>query len=88
LNESIVAQGGEGVPQDWAFLAMAHYRRGNHEEARRRLDQLRSYEPKNPPAFSWNDDVEPGIVLREAEAVIYPGRLDAVSPAESFARDR
>ena len=34
LDESVKASGGVGVPQDWAFLAMAHQKKGNGEVAR------------------------------------------------------
>ena len=45
------------MPQDWAFLAMAHQQKGNREEARRWLDRLcpasRQRRPVSQPT-SWN----------------------------------
>src|SRR5262245_13920490 len=43
LEEGIRLQGGESLPVDWAFLAMAHHRLGHRAEARRWLDRLRQY---------------------------------------------
>ena len=58
---------------DWAFLSMAHHRRGERSEARRWLDKLRSYKPTNAASpFSWNA-VEIGILRREVESVVMSG---------------
>ena len=73
LEENIREQGGEGSPQDWAILAMAHHRLGHPEEARRWLDAARSHEPSDPTTYTWSDDAEPLLLLREAEALIEPG---------------
>jgi tetratricopeptide (TPR) repeat protein len=62
LDESVKAAGGVGDPQDWAFLAMAHHKKGNDDEARRWLEKLRSQKP--------DQDVECRIFLREAEALL------------------
>jgi tetratricopeptide (TPR) repeat protein len=69
LDESGRAAGGAGVPQDWAFLAMAHWRKGNGEAARRWLDKLRSYNPAATAGFS-PEVVEIGILRREAETLV------------------
>ena len=69
LDESVKASGGVGVPQDWAFLAMAHHKKGNDDEARRWLEKLRSHKPDEKAGFS-TDVVECRIFLREAEALL------------------
>jgi tetratricopeptide (TPR) repeat protein len=69
LDESVKASGGVGVPQDWAFLAMAHRKKGNDDEARRWLEKLRSHKPDEKAGFS-TDVVECRILLREAEALL------------------
>jgi len=72
LNESGEADGGPGVPQVWAFLAMAHHRKGDAAEARRWLDKLLSYRPGASASFFW-DDVEVQLLRREAESVVLGG---------------
>ena len=69
LDESVKASGGVGVPQDWAFLAMAHHKKGNDDEARRWLEKLRSQKPDQKAGFS-TDVVECRIFLNEAEALL------------------
>jgi WD40 repeat protein len=69
LDESVKASGGVGGPQDWAFLAMAHHKKGNDDEARRCLEKLRSFKLDEKVAFS-KDAVEVRMFLREAEALI------------------
>jgi hypothetical protein len=69
LNESEKAFGGSGLPQDWAFLAMAHHKKGDSKEALRWLSKLRSYRPDL--TFGMKPEVaEIQILHREAEAVI------------------
>ena len=65
-------RGGNGNPQDWAFLAMAHHALGHHDDARRWLDKLTAWHPNANHAFSW-EDVEVHILRREAEAVVHSG---------------
>jgi WD40 repeat protein/tetratricopeptide (TPR) repeat protein len=69
LDESVKASGGLGVPEDWAFLAMAHHKKGNDDEARRWLEKLRSHKPDQKAGFS-TDPVECRILLREAQALL------------------
>jgi tetratricopeptide (TPR) repeat protein len=69
LEESVKASGGVGVPQDWAFLAMAHHKKGNDDEARRWLEKLRSDKPDEKAGFS-TDVVECRMFHREAEALL------------------
>ena len=66
LDERLAKLKDVGGPQDWAFLAMAHHRRGEPAEARRWLGKLQSYKPKITSGLSW-DDVEVGILRQEAE---------------------
>ena len=69
LNESIQARDGGDDPKGFAFLAMAHHRLGHRDEAKRWLDKLVAYQPKEGADFSW-DDVEIRILRREAESLI------------------
>jgi hypothetical protein len=39
-----------GSPFDWFFLAMAHRKLGNRDEARKRYDQAMAWLAKNAPA--------------------------------------
>ena len=80
LDESVKASGGVGVPQDWVFLAMAHHKKGNGDEARRWLEKVRAYVKDEKIAFS-SDLVETRILLREAEALLRePPRCDPERP--------
>ena len=83
LDESIQALDGGDVPKGFAFLAMAHHRLGHRDEAKRWLDKLVAYRPKEGADFSW-DDVEIRILRREAESLIL-GSPPAVSPTPSAA---
>jgi hypothetical protein len=56
----------------WAFLAMAHHRRGARAEARRWLDKLRARKPCESAADTWvRGEIE--ALRREAEAVVRGG---------------
>jgi tetratricopeptide (TPR) repeat protein len=82
LDESIETRGDGGDPRGFAFLVMAHHRLGHHDEARRWLDKLVAYQPREGPDFSW-DDVEIRILRREAESLIPGSAPAAPSPAAS-----
>ena len=69
LDDGIRSSGGEGTPQDWAFLAMAHHQLGHHLEARRWLAKLRAWNSGTSPGLTW-EGVEIGLLRREAESVI------------------
>jgi tetratricopeptide (TPR) repeat protein len=69
LDESVKASAGVGVPEDWAFLAMAHHKKGNAQEARRWLEKLRSQKPDQKAGFSAIP-AECRLLLREAEALL------------------
>jgi hypothetical protein len=51
------------------FLAMAHHKKGNGEEARRWLEKVRSYVKGEKIPFS-HDLVECRILLRELEQLL------------------
>jgi tetratricopeptide (TPR) repeat protein len=81
LNEATAAakdtKEGE-TPTNWAYLALAHARKGNHAEARRWLDPLRALR-LDPSAFFW-DFQELAILRGEAESLL----LDAGFPSDPF----
>jgi tetratricopeptide (TPR) repeat protein len=81
LEEGIRKRGGESLPQDWVFLAMAHHQLGHDTEARRWLDRLRAHRPNENSSDFWNE-LEIRLLRSEAEAVIL---YDPVFPADPFA---
>jgi WD40 repeat protein/serine/threonine protein kinase/tetratricopeptide (TPR) repeat protein len=62
----------EGLPDDWAFLALAHHRLGNHDQARRWLTRLREYRSPTtfPTPFAFWSHAEVPLLRREVEAVL------------------
>ena len=68
LKEAIALGDGQGRPQDWAFLAMAHQALGESEAARQWLRKLAD----RLPATFW-EGVELKLLQREAEAFIPSG---------------
>jgi tetratricopeptide (TPR) repeat protein len=82
LEEGIQARGGMSLPQDWAFLAMAHHRLGHLDEARRWLEKFQDRPPVADSADFWNE-LEVRLLRSEAEAVIL---YDPVFPDDPFAR--
>ncbi len=82
LEEAIKLRNGADEPADWSFLAMAHYRLGHRDEARRWLDLLRNRQPSNAPNHFW-DELELRLLQNEAEAVIV---YDPIFPADPFDR--
>ena len=80
LDEGIQLRNRESLPADWPFLAMAHFRLGHRDEARRWLDQLRDRQPSTDPNRFW-DELEIRILRSEAEAVVL---YDPVFPADPF----
>src|SRR5262249_7327501 len=69
LNEAIKLNNKGGTAADFLFLAMAHHRLGQADEARQWLDRAKQELEKNPPAI-WSDKVESQLFLREAEMLI------------------
>ncbi len=82
LEEGAKLRNGADEPLDWPFLAMAHFRLGHRDEARRWLDRLRNRQPSNDPNNFWQE-LEILLLRSEAEAVIL---YDPVFPADPFAR--
>ncbi len=71
--EAVVRSDGDvGVPQDWAFLAMAHYKKANSNEAQRWIEKVRAFvKDKNTP-FSV-DLVECRVLAFKGGRVAAPG---------------
>jgi hypothetical protein len=69
------------VAQDWAFLAMAHFRLGHRDQARQWLDRFRNDTPNSTLDGFWTN-LEIRLLRSEAEAVV---RYDPVFPADPFA---
>jgi WD40 repeat protein/serine/threonine protein kinase/tetratricopeptide (TPR) repeat protein len=84
LEEGIRKGGGESLPQDWAFLAMAHHRLGHRVEARRWLDRFRTYRPDERRGAYWNE-LEIRLLRREAEALL---KADSIFPSDPFVEGR
>jgi WD40 repeat protein/serine/threonine protein kinase/tetratricopeptide (TPR) repeat protein len=74
LEEGIRLGNGQGLPKDWAFLAMAYQALGNSQAARQWLRKLAD---RLPAAF-W-DGIELQLLQAEAEALIQ-GSRPATSP--------
>jgi hypothetical protein len=73
---------GQTLLRDWAFLAMAHTRKGQHAEGRAWLKRLPSYKPREGSEPLW--DKQQAIILgREVDAVVL---YDPSFPADPFAR--
>jgi eukaryotic-like serine/threonine-protein kinase len=78
LNEAMaIAKEVEG-PGDWAYLALAHARKGNFGEARKWLDRLRSVQ-HNPRVSFW-DFQELALLQSEAASLL----ADAEFPSDPF----
>jgi WD40 repeat protein/Flp pilus assembly protein TadD len=81
IEEAIQLRGGASVPEDWAFLAMAHFRLGHRDLARHWLDRFRDRPPNPAPDRMW-DELEIRLMRGEAEALIL---YDPVFPSNPFA---
>ena len=68
----------QDYPTDWAYLALAHARKGNFAEARRWLDRLRTLRPASSITF-W-DLQELALLRSEAESLLF----DAEFPGDPF----
>jgi tetratricopeptide (TPR) repeat protein len=68
LEEGLQAEKGQGVAQDWVFLAMAHHRLGEEGKAQESLARL----AKHPPAEGGPPWVrlEVELLRREAETLV------------------
>jgi predicted Zn-dependent protease len=78
-NEGITA-GEVEIPTDWAYLALAHAKKGDLAEARRSLERLRAARPA-PSATFWELQ-ELALIRSEAESLL----LDAEFPGDPFQR--
>ena len=77
LHEGITAAGVD-IPTDWAYLALAHARKGDFAETRRSLERLRAASP-DPSATFW-DLQELALLQCEAESLLF----DAEFPGDPF----
>jgi eukaryotic-like serine/threonine-protein kinase len=82
LEEGIRKRGGESLPQDWPFLALACHRLGRRAEALRWLNRFQSHRPKTDANVFW-DELEIRLLRNEAESLIL---YDPVFPPDPFAR--
>ena len=78
VNEGIAAAKDVEIPTDWAYLAIAHARKGSLAEARRWLERLRAARPDSSASF-W-DLQELALLRSEAESRIF----DAGFPSDPF----
>ncbi len=70
LDAGLAARKTEGLPHDWAFLALAHHRLGNTVEARRWRDKLKAFTaPADAPTFEFWNNLEIPVLLKEIEAI-------------------
>ena len=82
LEEGVQMRGGESLPHDWAFLAMAHHQLGHPVQAHRWLDRFRTDRASHDADAFW-DEWEIHLLRDEAEALIL---YDPIFPADPFAR--
>jgi predicted Zn-dependent protease len=73
-----IAAAAVDIPTDWAYLALAHARKGDFAEARRSLERLRVSRP-DPQASFWELQ-ELALVRSEAESLL----CDAEFPGDPF----
>jgi tetratricopeptide (TPR) repeat protein len=77
LNESIQAN---LSPRAFAFLALAHHRLGHRDEAKRWLDKLVAYQPKE--GFETSpEDLEIRLLRHEVESLVAGGASPAIPSA-------
>jgi WD40 repeat protein/tetratricopeptide (TPR) repeat protein len=72
INEGIAAAKDMEIPSDWAYLALAHAKKGKVAEARQMLERLRDWRP-DPSATFW-DLQEVALMRSEAEALVGSGK--------------
>jgi hypothetical protein len=82
VSQGIAATKETELPTDWAYLAVAHARKGSLAEARRCLDRLRAARPD--PQASFRDVEELALLRSEAESVLF----DAEFPGNPFSGRR
>jgi tetratricopeptide (TPR) repeat protein len=69
LNEAVKQNARGGTWADSLFLAMAHHRLGQTDEARKWLDRAVQVLEKDPPA-DWGQRIQQQILRREAEELL------------------
>jgi Flp pilus assembly protein TadD len=74
VNEGIAAAKDMEIPTDWAYLALAHARKGKMVEARQMLERLRDWRPDSSTTF-W-DLQEVNLLRGEAEALLGSARAE------------
>jgi tetratricopeptide (TPR) repeat protein len=72
IQEGIAAAQDVLIPTDWAYLALAHARKGELAEARQMLERMRESRPDSPTTF-W-DLREIALLRSEAEALVGSGK--------------
>ncbi|MFI5455436.1 MAG: type IV pilus biogenesis/stability protein PilW [Isosphaerales bacterium] len=74
LGPNAPGDGREGTPIDWAFLALAHARRGDRPEARRWLEKRSSRTPPTDETVDpfWNE-LTIQLLHRECRALLENG---------------
>ena len=82
ITRGMQADGGGGVAQDWAFLAMAHQALGDPPAAARWLAKLEA-RTRDPDLKAIWDELEIRLLAGEARARV---GLDPVFPDDPFAR--
>jgi serine/threonine protein kinase/WD40 repeat protein/tetratricopeptide (TPR) repeat protein len=82
IDEGIAAAKEIELPTDWAYLAIAHARKGKPAEASRWLERLRAWHPDSSVTF-WEIQ-EVALLRSEAESLLF----DAGFPSDPFHRAR
>jgi WD40 repeat protein/tetratricopeptide (TPR) repeat protein len=74
LKEAVALR--EEFPSAWLFLAIAHARAGQADEARPWLDKARKWldEPGRPETLSWDDRLRLKVLRDEAEGLLKAGK--------------
>ncbi len=80
FDQSIKLRNGQSQARDWAFLAMAHARLGNHDEATKWLNRLATFKSPDIPNKFWDEQAVLALG-DEAQTVV---RYDSVFPANPF----
>jgi predicted Zn-dependent protease len=75
IHEGIAAAKDVEFPTDWAYLALAHARKGQLAEARQMLERLRERHPDSLLSF-W-DLQEIALLRSEAEALVGSSKEEA-----------
>jgi hypothetical protein len=78
INEGIAAAKDVEIPTDWAYLALAHARKGKLVEARQMLERVRDWRP-DPSTIFWELQ-EITLLRNEAEALVWNGKQNPSQP--------